>query len=377
MLAAVAAVPLCIWLYLLAGRGGFWRVAKKLAPIPSSHFSSKKVVAVIPARNEAAVIGPTLHSLFAQSIPVVLIDDHSTDGTAGAARAAATRAGCPDRLTVIPGKPLPAGWTGKLWAMYQGVELAASMKPDYLLLTDADVVHGPASVTELVGIAETHDYDLVSYMVRLACSSIAEKALIPAFVFFFFMLYPPTWIGSSRSKVAGAAGGCILIRPEALVKAKGLHAVRHAIIDDCALAGIVKRSGGRLWLGLTQSTISTRSYGSFGEIGRMISRTAFHQLGHSPFLLAGTILGLLIVYVLPIVLLFSGSSIAASEGAAAWLLMSIAYFPMVRFYGRSWLWAGALPFIACFYLGATVYSAVQYWRGKGGEWKGRVQDTRA
>jgi hopene-associated glycosyltransferase HpnB len=231
-------------------------------------------------------------------------------------------------------------------------------------------------VAELVGIAETGGYDLVSYMVKLACVSFAEKALIPAFVFFFFMLYPPKWISSGPSKVAGAAGGCMLIRPEALAKAGGFGAIRNTIIDDCALARIVKRSGGRIWLGLTRTTASNRSYGSFGEIGRMISRTAFHQLNHSTLLLAGTVVGLVITYLLPVALIFSGSSIAAIEGIIAWLLMSIAYLPIVRFYGRSWPWACTLPIVACFYLAATVQSAVQYWRGKGGEWKGRTQDLR-
>jgi hopene-associated glycosyltransferase HpnB len=373
---AIAAVPVCIWLYLLLGRGAFWRVADKFAPVTKDPVSPNRVLAVIPARNEAAVIAATLESLFVQHISVVLVDDNSTDGTAEVARAAARHAGSMDRLTVISGKPLPPGWTGKLWAVQQGVEHAVALTPDYLLLTDADIVHGPSSVAELVGLAETAGYDLVSYMVKLACFSFAEKALIPAFVFFFFLLYPPAWISSSRSKLAGAAGGSMLIRPDALVKAGGFSAIRNTMIDDCALAGIVKRSGGRVWLGLTRSTISNRSYGSFGEIGRMISRTAFHQLNHSMLLLAGTILGLIITYLLPMAVIFSGSSLAAAEGVIAWLLMSIAYFPMVRFYGRSWLWACALPITACFYLAATIHSAVQYWRGKGGEWKGRAQDLR-
>ncbi|HEX4232580.1 MAG TPA: glycosyltransferase [Bryobacteraceae bacterium] len=371
MLAAIAAVPVCIWLYLLLGRGGFWRVSDKFAPPVSDPVSSKRVIAVIPARNEAAVIAATLESLFAQGISVVLVDDNSTDGTGDAARAA-----CAEGLTVISGKPLPPGWTGKLWAVEQGIDHAATMNPDYLLLTDADIVHGPTSVAELVDIADTGGYDLVSYMVKLGCLSFAEKALIPAFVFFFFMLYPPRWIASSRSKLAGAAGGCMLVKPEALVRVGGFSAIRNTMIDDCALAGIVKRSGGRVWLGLTSSTTSNRSYGSFGEIGRMISRTAFHQLNHSTLLLAGTIVGLIVTYLLPVALIFSGSSITAIEGAIAWLLMSIAYLPMVRFYGRSFLWACALPWIACFYLGATVHSAIQYWRGRGGEWKGRAQDLR-
>jgi hopene-associated glycosyltransferase HpnB len=373
---AIAAIPICIWLYFLLGRGGFWRVAGKFAPKASTPVSPKRVVAVIPARNEAAVIAATLQSLFVQGISIVLVDDNSTDGTADAARAAAPPDAIKNRLTVISGNPLPTGWTGKLWALKQGVEHAAAMNPDYLLFTDADIVHSPTSVAELVEIAETGGYDLVSYMVKLTCVSVAEKALIPAFVFFFFLLYPPAWIASRRSKAAGAAGGCMLVKPDALAKAGGIGAIRNTMIDDCALARIVKRSGGRIWLGLTKSTISSRSYGSFGEIGRMISRTAFHQLNHSTLLLVGTVVGLIITYLLPVALIFSGSSFPAIEGGLAWLLMSIAYLPIVRFYKRSWLWAAALPIVACFYLAATLYSAVQYWRGRGGEWKGRTQDLR-
>ncbi|HEX4810667.1 MAG TPA: glycosyltransferase [Bryobacteraceae bacterium] len=375
MLAAViAAVPVCIWFYLLLGRGGFWRIADKLAPPMRSGIPDRRVVAVVPARNEAPVIAATLASLFVQKLSVVLVDDNSTDDTAAVARREAVRSGCSDQLFIISGRPLPPGWTGKLWAMHQGLERAAALAPDYVLLTDADIVHGHDSVAELVGIAESGRYDLVSYMVKLACVSFAEKALIPAFVFFFFMLYPPAWIASPKSKAAGAAGGCMLLRPEALMNAGGLEVIRSTMIDDCALARIIKRSGGRIWLGLTRSTLSNRYYGDFREIGRMISRTAFHQLKHSWLILAGTVAGLVVTYLLPVILLFSGSALAAAGGALAWLMMSLAYLPMVRFYGRSWLWACALPFIACFYLGATVHSAIQYWRGQGGEWKGRAQD---
>ncbi|MGC2658085.1 MAG: glycosyltransferase [Bryobacteraceae bacterium] len=376
MFSEVAAVPLCIWSYLLWGRGGFWRVADKLGPDAKGVAPPKRVVAVIPARNEAPVIAETLASLLEQDISIVLVDDNSTDDTAKIARAAARQAGCEERLTIVSGKSLEAGWTGKLWALQQGVEQAGRLGPDYLLLTDADIVHSSSSVAELTGIAEEGGFDLVSYMVKLRCESVAEKALIPAFVFFFLMLYPPAWIASSQSDTAGAAGGCVLIRPQALQAAGGFEAIRNTVIDDCALARIVKRSGGRLWLGLTRTTFSNRSYRSFGEIGRMISRTAFQQLDHSILLLIGTIAGLIATYLLPLALIFSGSLLAALEGSAAWLLMTAAYAPMVRFYGRSRLWACALPLIACFYLGATLFSATQFWRGKGGEWKGRAQDRR-
>jgi hopene-associated glycosyltransferase HpnB len=222
-------------------------------------------------------------------------------------------------------------------------------------------------------VAEKGKYDLVSLMVKLHCKTLAEKLLIPAFVFFFFKLYPPKWTADTRRRTAGAAGGCVLIRPEALVRAGGMAAIRGEIIDDCALARRVKQSGGKVWLGLTPSSYSARPYLSFTEIGAMISRTAFNQLHHSRAILAGTLLGLVLTYVLPIALLFSGNS-AVALGILAWALMAVAYLPMVRFYKVNVIWAATLPFAALFYMGATLHSAIQYWAGSGGRWKGRVQD---
>ena len=380
LLDAIAAVPLLIWIYLLAGRGAFWRVSKSLAREIPQITPLKRVVAVIPARNEAAYIGETIASLLHQDFPaplhIVVIDDGSTDRTAELAWAAAERAGKRAQLTLITGKPLPAGWTGKLWAVAQGVTHAETLEPDYLLLSDADIRHGRHSVAGLVSTAESGAYDLASHMVKLTCLTTAEKALIPAFVFFFLKLYPPAWIHSEQSKTAGAAGGCILIRLEALRRIGGIAAIRHEMIDDCALARAVKHSGGRIWMALTDETESTRSYGGFAEIGRMISRTAFNQLRHSGLLLAAAITGPFFTYLLPPLLLFTRREIPTALGAAAWLLMSLSYLPMVRFYRRSPGWAFALPLIATFYLGATIHSAVQYWRGHGGEWKGRFQDAR-
>jgi hopene-associated glycosyltransferase HpnB len=333
----------------------------------------------MPARDEAAVIGTAISSLlrqrFAGSIHVILVDDGSTDGTAEIASQAAAETGQPSHLSVLSGAPLPPGWTGKLWAMSQGTRAALDLAPDYLLFTDADIEHEPDSVASLVTIAESQRRDLVSYMVKLATVSLAERCLIPAFVFFFFKLYPPAWVASSQSRTAAAAGGCILIRPQALSWAGGLDAIRHQIIDDCALARAVKRSGGRIWLGLTPATRSLRSYGSFAEIGSMISRTAFNQLQHSYTLLAGTLLGLIITYVLPPLLLLASDPVLQILGALAWGLMTIAYLPLVRFYGLNPLWSLCLPAIALFYLGATLHSAVQYSLGRGGKWKGRVQDV--
>jgi len=369
LLTIIAAIPLLIWIYLLTGRGGFWRISRHLLPVEPRALE-KRVVAVIPARNEAAVIGRCLKSLLEQSVSAVVVDDASADNTAPIARTLGPG------VTVLQGQPLPSGWTGKLWALSQGVSYASALAPDYLLFSDADIQHGPNSVAELVSVAEASNCDLVSYMVKLPCVSLEEKAFIPAFVFFFLMLYPPEWIASERFQTAGAAGGCILIRPAALQRIGGVSAIRSEVIDDCALARAVKRSGGRIWMGLTTSTRSMRAYGSFSEIGRMISRTAFNQLHHSFLLLVGTLLGLFFTFLFPPILLFSGHLIPALLGSAAWLLMSISYLPMLRFYERSPLWSLCLPAVAAFYAGATIRSALQYWRGKGGEWKGRVQDAR-
>lgn len=372
----LAAMPALIWIHLLIGRGGFWRVRELSPTLPAP--PSRRVVAIIPARDEADVIGDTVTSLLQQQydgpMHLIVIDDGSRDGTAEVARAAAARLRAEQSLTVVPGQPLPSGWTGKLWAMAQGVERALAMNADYLLFTDADIHHEPGNLASLVARAESQHRDLVSYMVRLATVSTAEKWLIPAFVFFFFMLYPPSWVARPGSRTAAAAGGCVLIRPQALARIGGLQCIAGQIIDDCALAAAVKNSGGAVWLGLTRTAHSTRSYGSSTQIGHMIARTAFNQLRHSSWLLLGTLAGLFLTYLLPpLLVLFAGGSLAVL-GGVAWLLMSLAYLPMLRFYRRSALWSITLPGIAAFYCAATLYSAVQYWRGRGGQWKGRAQD---
>jgi hopene-associated glycosyltransferase HpnB len=372
-------VSVLAWLYLLLGHGRFWMVQRLKAQGPGSTASSKSIAVIVPARNEADVMGLAVSSLLRQTyvgpLHVFVVDDNSSDDTSDVARQAAMSSSRPEALTVITGKPLPEGWSGKLWAMQQGIEQALAVRPDYLLLTDADVQHSPDNVLTLVDVAERGDYDLTSFMVKLHCRSLAEKLLIPAFVFFFFMLYPPEWIRNPRRKTAGAAGGCMLIRPSALARAGGIAAIRSAIIDDCALAAAVKRSGGKVWLGVTPDTNSLRAYRSFGEIERMISRNAFNQLQHSVWLLAGAIAGLALAYLLPIALLLIGSPVPIALGAAAWLLMFGAYLSMVRFYGLSPLWALTLPFSAAFYMAATLHSAWKYWCGRGGEWKGRTQDV--
>jgi len=380
-LTALIAGCVCVfvWIYLILAHGRFWMVQRLGAREAPLSAIPGPIAVVIPARNEADVIGDAVRSLLQQScagaIHIFLVDDNSSDGTAEAAREAAANSSHPDALTVIRGQSLPDGWTGKLWAMQQGIEQALRLHPRFLLLTDADVQHSPENVATLVSVAESGGYDLASFMVKLHCRSLPEKLLIPAFVFFFFMLYPPEWIRNPLRKMAGAAGGCVLIRPEALARAGGVEAIRGQIIDDCALARMVKRSGGKVWLGMTPDTCSLRAYKSFSEIERMIARTAFNQLQHSAWLLLGAIAGLLLIYLLPLVLLLSGSRTHALIGAAAYLLMWVTYSPMVRFYRLNAIWALTLPFSAAFYLAATVHSALNYWSGRGGEWKGRAQDT--
>jgi hopene-associated glycosyltransferase HpnB len=277
-------------------------------------------------------------------------------------------------LTVVHAAPLPAGWTGKLWALSEGVRRSARLQPDYLLLTDADIVHPAGALEELVARAAEGPYDLVSFMAKLQCHSAAERALIPAFVFFFFLLYPPAWIRNPRRSTAGAAGGCMLLRQAALEKMGGLEQIRGSLIDDCALARAVKGSGGRIWLGLNPATISIRAYGTFGEVGRMISRSAFTQLRHSGLLLVATVLGLAVTFFLPPVLTVWAPQPAAGMAASAWLIMAVCYFPALRFYSRGWFAAPLLPLAALFYFGATIHSAFSYWLGSGGKWKGRIQD---
>ena len=374
----IAVAPVLIWLYLLIGRGQFWRVAAHQAP-DLRPTDPRQVAVVIPARNEADVIGAAVTSLASQAFNglthLIVVDDGSTDGTAEAAQAAARTAGALPRFTLLRAAAPPAGWTGKLWALSQGVAAASKLGADYLLFSDADTRHAPTSVSSLVATAETQGRDLVSHMVRLSTATCAERLLIPAFVFFFFKLYPPAWVADPRRRLAAAAGGCLLIRPAALTRAGGLEAIRSQIIDDCALARAVKDSGGRVLLQLAAHTRSLRRYGSTGEIGAMISRTAFAQLRHSYLLLAATLAGLFLTYLLPAALLFSLDPVASSLGLVALLLMSLCYLPMVRFYRLSPLWSLCLPLIATFYAGAVIHSAWRYARGSGGRWKGRVQDA--
>jgi hopene-associated glycosyltransferase HpnB len=353
-----------IWTVLALFRGGFWRLRERLGAGRAA--SGERVAAVIPARDEALTIASTVRSLRGQVGRIVVADDESSDGT----RAAALAAGA----EVVRVAPLPAGWKGKLWAVASGVE-AVGDGEDYLLLTDADIEFvSPDVVRGLLALA-AEGYELVSLMVRLRCESAAEKFLIPAFVFFFFMLYPPSRVGSGKG-LAAAAGGCMLIRRTMLERVGGVGAIRNSLIDDCALAAAVRSAGGRVWLGTAgeDEVVSIRDYGTAAEIRAMISRSAFAQLRHSVWLLAGTVVGLTVTYLLPVALVFSGDRVSAGLGLLGWLISAAIFAPVVRLYSAPMWTVFCLPAIAGFYLVATVESALNYWRGKGGMWKGRVQD---
>ena len=383
----IAAIVLATWLYLIAARGGFWRAAERDddGAVPAALPSMPQwppVTAVVPARDEAGTVGDTVASLLRQDyrgpFNVILVDDQSRDATARVAREAAAAFGAGDRLNVIAGRPLPAGWTGKLWAQNQGVEAVAQAAnpPEYLLLTDADIVFAPGALSSLVARAERQGLVLNSLMVKLRCKSFAERMFVPAFVFFFQMLYPFGWVNDPRRATAAAAGGCMLVKREALQAAGGLASIRGALIDDCTLAKLLKARG-PIALALTDNANSRRAYPSIGDIRRMVARTAYAQLGYSPLLLAGTVLGLAVTYLAPIVLTLLADGFAQFAGLFAWALMAIAFRPNLRFYGmsglRSWLWAAALPAIAAMYMAFTLDSAYQHARGHGGMWKGRAQ----
>ena len=397
------------------------------------------VVAVVPARNEAATIAQTVRSLLQQNYPgqfsVIVVDDHSEDNTSQLAHQAAKELSAESKMTLLTAAPLPPGWTGKLWALNSGTAIfgcaptnvlspgppptsrttsrgtsTPTSPPTYFWFTDADITHAPDTLHRLVSRAERDHLDLTSMMVLLQAQTLPERALIPAFLFFFLKLYPPAWIANPKSKTAGAAGGCILLRTEALDRIGGLSAISSEVIDDCALARAIKLdlsvqahgchpearrssaepkdpnrsflqahndkrapSTGRIWLGLTRRSVSLRPYNSFAEIRDMIARTAFTQLHYSPLLLLGTVAGMLLTYIAPVALLFAPEATLQILGACAWTLMSVLYLPTLRFYRLSPLWAPLLPAIAAFYSYATILSAIRHYQGRGAQWKGRSQ----
>ena len=379
LLNALAFLPLLAWTYLLLGRGMFWLAGERDdrgAPDRSPQVWPS-VAIVVPARDEADVISRSIRALAAQNYPgktrIILVDDQSSDGTSDAARDAAETSSAGDRLEILPGLPLPSGWTGKLWALSQGVEHACrDNAPDYLLLTDADIGHSPGNLRRLIAKSEAGGLVLASLMVRLHCRTWPEQLMIPAFVFFFQMLFPFAWVNDPQRRTSAGAGGCMLIRRQALEAAGGIASVRAEIIDDCALAGRLKLQG-PIWLGLTSNAKSLRPYRTLGEIGRMISRSAYAQLGYSPRLLAGTVAGMVLIYLAPPLIALFGHGPAQVLGLAAWLIMAIAFLPMLKFYRLSPLWGFALPATAALYTAFTVQSALEVWRGRGGMWKGRPQ----
>lgn len=408
---ALATLSLIIWAGLLTLWGRFWLADQRLdtasPDIASTNTTSTtsnptlpSVAVIIPARNEAALIAQAIRSHLTQTyagpLSILLVDDQSTDGTAAIAIAQNKQSEKSDSnqtsnqtplahrsLTVLNGKPLPSGWTGKLWAMEQGFRhlqqnRQPSLQPDYVLFTDADIKHNSENIYQLVLKAEKDQLDLVSLMVKLRCQSHWEKLLIPAFVFFFQMLYPFPWVNNPHKRIAAAAGGCALVRFSALERINGLQTIRNALIDDCALGAAIKQEGA-IWLGLSTTTQSLRPYPTLESIWEMVARSAYTQLRYSPWLLAGTVVGMLLMYIAsPLAVgigIVSRQWELALIGSSAWGLMALAYWPTLKLYdGSPWL-APTLPGIAFLYLLMTLDSAQRHWRGQGGLWKGRVHEA--
>lgn len=369
----LAVICAAVWVYLIGARGRFWLGPVRdtgARPCPA-HWPS--VAAVIPARNEAELIADSVRSLLRQNYPgplaVIVVDDDSSDGTAAAALRAATNTDRP--LSVLTSKGPPAGWTGKLWALKQGIATVESAPPDYLLLTDADIVHTPDMLAWLVGHSLSGRYVLTSLMAKLRCQSLAERSHVPAFVYFFQMLFPFSWVGRSDSRIAAAAGGCMLIRADALARAGGIDSIRNALIDDCSLAAKLKEAG-PIWLGLTERVRSIRPYATFADVRQMIARSAYAQLRFSPLLLMATMLGMVLTFLVPPLLAISAAGWPRYLGLAVWLAMASSFVPTLRFYRLSPLWGLALPMIALLYMTYTLKSAYRHLRRRGGEWKGRV-----
>lgn len=381
ILVVVACFSLVVWAVLLFGRGGFWLAAERDVSAGTGAATPTlwpEVVAVIPARDEADMIASSVGSLLRQDYPgrfwVVVVDDQSKDGTAAVAHAAADAAGAAERLRIVPGSGPPPGWTGKLAAMRQGLAAleAAGPAPEFVLFSDADIAYAPHALRRLIVIAHARNTVLTSLMVKLRCESEAERWLIPAFVFFFQMLYPFAWVNDPGRKLGAAAGGCMLVRRDALAKAGGLEAVRGALIDDCALGQLMKTQG-PIWLGLTEAVHSLRPYPAFADIGQMVSRSAYAELRYSPLRLIGAVAGLALVYLAPPLLALFARGFPQIAGALAWGATTIAIAPTLRLYGRPMVVGLALPAIAAAYLGFTLKSAYDYLQGRGGLWKGRVQ----
>jgi hopene-associated glycosyltransferase HpnB len=414
-----------VWAYLVLGHGGYWRTGQRLPPSPAeaaapapaaaaapapaeaaapSRAAWPDVAAVIPARNEAAMLPEVLPTLLGQDYPgaltVIVVDDCSADGTAEVAAALGPEPGHPGRaLRVLAGAPLPPGWAGKVWAMAQGLAHALAGAGEngaggYVLFTDADIAWRQGALRDLVRAAEADDRDLVSQMALLRTATGWERVVVPAFVYFFAQLYPFGRVNSPRSRTAAAAGGCMLVRREALERSGGLAPIRGARIDDVALGQVIKGQRGRCWLGLSTEVGSVRPYPRLADLWQMVARSAYIQLRYSPWLLAGTVAGLAFIYLLPPVGAITGlaalaagaastastasapAALAAGAGLAGWALMSLTYLPMLRLYRLSPLRAPGLPLIALLYTAMTVDSARRHYAGRGAEWKGRTDRAR-
>jgi len=375
---AVGVLILAVWLYLALLHGQFWRPLFAAPVDPLKAWPDVDII--VPARDEAEALPASLPSLLAQDYPgawrIILVDDHSTDGTADCARKIAATQGKADRLLVINAPDLPEGWSGKVAAMQAG---AVQSKTAYILFTDADIRHPTSSLRELTARAERKKLDLASLMVKLHCQSAAEKLLIPAFVFFFAMLYPFRHASDLDSKVAAAAGGVMLVRRQALDNIGGFARIKSALIDDCALARAIKDNGGErgtqgsIELTTTREVESLRAYPRFADIERMVARCAYTQLHHSPLLLCGAMIGMGLLFLVPIWFFLATPASVAACALGALLIMTTIYVPMIVFYGLPFFWAFTLPLAALFYIGATIDSARLYWQGKGGTWKGRAQ----
>ena len=374
------------WVYLVAAHGGYWRTSQRLPQVSGEPDAWPDVVAVVPARNEAAMLPVTLPALLGQDYPgvlaVIVVDDGSSDGTGEAAAGIAAKAGRP--LRVISGTPPPDGerWAGKVWAMAQG--LRAAGPSDYVVFTDADIAwEAPDTLRRLVAAAEGDDRDLVSQMALLRTAAGWERVVVPAFVYFFAQLYPFRRVNVPGSRTAAAAGGCMLVRRGALDKAGGLAPIRGALIDDVALGRLIKGQRGRTWLGLSRQVVSVRPYPGLASLWQMVTRSAYTQLRYSTAVLAGTLTGLLFLYALPPAGAITGlagvlaggdgtAALALGAGLAGWALMSLSYLPMLRLYRLSPLRAPGLPLIALLYAAMTADSARRHYAGRGAEWRGRT-----
>jgi hopene-associated glycosyltransferase HpnB len=373
---SLAAVSLGVWLYLVFARGWFWLGRERDDAAIAPPAAPPPVAIVVPARNEAENIAQSVGSLLKQdyaALSLIVVDDDSQDGTADVARRTAVSLGADSKLTIVESHTLPPNWTGKLWAVKQGIAAAEEkFAPKYLMLTDADIVHTGDTLSWLVAQAERHGLVLTSLTARWRCQNFAERVHIPAFIYFFQMLYPFAWVNDPRHAMAGAAGGCMLVRADALRAAGGIEVIRDALIDDCALAAALKKQG-PIWVGLTDRSVSVRPYATWTDMRRMIARSAYAQLKYSPLLLAGTILGMVLTYLVPTATALFSSGLAQLLGALTWALMAVSFQPILRTYRLSPLWGVALPAISFLFMLYTLDSAYQYAAGKGGSWKGRVQ----